>query len=315
MRGRLFLINLLAGLFLLSMALPLQAGAVSSKVIVLLSDEEFAYRQPLSHLEASFGMNLPVYNLHGNVENAPKVMTKVLAEKPELVVALGAKAAYVAKTWSKERPGFAVLFAMVLNWQRYNLLAAPNVAGIAAEVAAGTQLANLSVFSPQLKKLGVIYSDEFTADAIKEIREAAAILGIEIVEEKISHTKEFRLTFKKMSDKVDAFWLLADPLLYTLENVAWLKEQCIKDRLICMGPSSNIARAGILLAVDPDPSSIGEQTASLVRAILDGGREIKQIGVMQPLGTRVILNMRTAREIGLDIDKRRRDFADTVIDY
>ncbi|MEW6429220.1 MAG: ABC transporter substrate binding protein [Thermodesulfobacteriota bacterium] len=315
MRGRPLLINFLLAALGLNLLLAPPAAAGGARVAVLLSDQEHAYQQPLSHMEAALGMRLPVYSLHGDVETAPGIMTELLAGRPELVVAFGAKAAYVAKTWSREQPNLSVLFAMVLNWQRYHLRETARVAGIAAEVSPSTQLANLAMFSPQMKKLGIIYSEEFTADVVREIRETAALLDIEVVAEAIRDPREFQLAYRKMTDRVDAFWLLADPLIYTLENVSWLKEQCIKDRLICIGQSENIAKAGMLLAVDPDPASIGEQAAALVRAVLDGKKSIEQIGVMQPLGTRVILNMRTAREIGLPIDRLRRDFADTVIDY
>lgn len=314
MLGNRFRINIFLGLFVLSLLLPALANA-DGGVAMLLSDEEHAYLQPLPHLEAALGIELPVYNLYGDIENAPRIMAEILAHNPKLIIAFGAKAAYVAKTWCRGLPNLQVLFAMVLNWKRYDLLDSPNVIGIAAEASPGTQLANLSMLSPRLKRIGIIYSAEFTADFVKEAKAAAEILGLQIIAQEIKETRDFKLAYKKMVAKVDGFWLLADPLIYSLENVAWLKDQCIKDRLICIGQSSNIAKAGILLAVDPDPASIGVQAASLARSILNGNRTSEQTGVMQPLGTKVILNMRTAREIGLSIDPRRRDFVDTVIDH
>ncbi len=80
-----------------------------------------------------------------------------------------------------------------------------------------------------------------------------------------------------------------------------------------MGQSDNIVRRGALLAVGIDPNNIGVQAASMARNILKGQKP-KDIGVMPPLGTRLILNMATAKKIGLEINELAKSKASTIIE-
>ena len=100
----------------------------------------------------------------------------------------------------------------------------------------------------------------------------------------------------------------------TLENVHWLKRQCLKDRLICIGQSDNIVRLGMLLAVNPDIPSIGVQAAAIAEDILHYGAKPSKIGVQDPLGTRMTLNAGTAKKIGLTLPDGVLQMADEVLE-
>jgi ABC-type uncharacterized transport system substrate-binding protein len=117
-----------------------------------------------------------------------------------------------------------------------------------------------------------------------------------------------------LASEVDAIWLPTDPVLYTLENIHWLKRQCVKDRLICIGQSDNVVKLGLLLAVNPDIPSIGGQAATLATQILSLGVKPAQIGVQDPLGTRLTLNAKTASKIGVKLANEVLILADEVIE-
>ncbi len=312
MTGKRFISLLLACWLLTAPASTRAAGG--GTVAALLSDDIVAYHQVVEYFKTALAMPVAVYNLDGDVERAPAVMAEVAAIKPACILALGAKAALVSKTWTEKKRRPPVLFALVLNWRRYDLLEAANVAGIAAEVAPGTQLANVLMFVPTIKRVGVIYNKDQSETTIEQARNAAEILGIELVEATIERPEEFERSYRKMAADLDAFWMMADPVVYTLRNVVWLKDRCIRDQIVCIGQSVNIARAGLFLAVEPDLASIGTQAANLVKSILINGTPPQEIGVMPPLGTRVVVNLATARAIGLDLEKTALDLATVVID-
>jgi len=295
--------------------LPLRPayGAGPPVVAALLSDDVLAYHRVLEHFRAAVTMQVKVFNLEGDVERAPEVMQRLAATTPACILALGAKAAVVAKTWTEESGRPPVLFALVLNWRRYGLDRAENLAGIEAEVAYATQLANVKLFLPRIRRIGVIYNEEQSGASMAQARQAANRLDIELVEATIDHPEEFRSAFRRMRDEVDAFWMMADPVAYTLENIAWLKDRCIRYRMVCIGQSANIARAGLLVAVDPDLAAVGIQAANLAKAIVIHHKPPRDLGVMPPLGTRIIVNLRTARAIGLSLDSKALDLATVVL--
>lgn len=319
MNGRLLPISITALLLMLGLGFTVPVCATEAEghapVAILLSDSEEAYTKPVATFSSEVGMPVKEFDLKGDVDNAPARMGDILAIKPALIFALGAKAAYTAKVWTADTPEIPVIFAMVLNWERYGLLdGQDNMAGIASEVDPGTQFINLTIALPNVKRVGVIYSKAHSAETVEHAKRESGRLGLELVEAPINRPMEFRQTYKQIANKIDGYWILADPVVYTLENVAWLEERCTRDRIVCMGPSRNIAELGILLAVNADVSNIGVQAASVAKSILLRQLTPKQIGVMPPLGTRLVLNAKTAERIGLKLNRTALDIASDVID-
>jgi putative tryptophan/tyrosine transport system substrate-binding protein len=275
-------------------------------VVVFLSSDDEAYTRPVDTFIDKINMPVEIINLHGDVENADARMTEILSRDPALIFALGAKAAYIAKleTLKRNRQAVPVVFAMVLNWERYELLkGSDNIAGIATDIDPGTTLANMKMFAPKVKTVGVIYSDAHSSATIKKARRISGILGYELIAEPIKRQKEFRRVFDKMADGIQAYWILTDPVVFSTRNMNWLEKRCVNKRIITIGQSENVVRLGILLGINTDASNIGAQAASMARNIILHDQTPKSIGVMPPLGTSLILNAKTADRIGLEIDQ------------
>lgn len=287
----------------------------AEKIAILLSDEEKAYATPVETFTNEINLPVKVYNLQGNIKNAPSIMAEIFSDSSSLVFALGAKAAYIAKIWTMDRQDVPVVFAMVLNWQRYNLLEGQNnIAGIASDVSPGIQLANMTMFSPDVKRIGVIYSKDHSAQIVSMAKKASKVLELELVAQPIVRPSDFKRVYKEFGKSIDGFWVLADPVIYTIENISWLEKKCLNDNLSCIGQSKNVAKFGMLLAVDPDMHSIGSQSAAISKSILYHNKKPKEIGVMSPLGTKVFLNMLTAEKININISPAAKKLASEIID-
>ena len=284
-------------------------------IVILVSDREEAYSGPIESFTEEVNLPVKIYNLKGDVGRAAEVMTEIINRNPQLIFALGAKAAVISKVWTADHQEIPVVFAMVLNWERYELIGSQsNVAGIAYDVAPGTHLANLSMLSPEINKVGIVYSREYSNQFIESARKSAAILNLKLVEKVIVNPQEFQRAFKGMEDKIDSYWILPDPVVYTLENISWLERRCINDRIICLGPSENVAKLGIVLSVDPDQKNLGSQAASITKSILQNNQKPGRIGVMPPIGTRLFINLKTAKKIGLQVSRNTLDQATKIIE-
>jgi putative tryptophan/tyrosine transport system substrate-binding protein len=298
--------GLILGFVLLALGM-LEASAADTikPVVVLLSSNDEAYTRPVATFTDELRMPVEVFNLHGEVTNAGERMGEILSRNPVLIFALGAKAAYVAKleTLKQGRQDIPVVFAMVLNWERYGLLrGSDNVAGIATDIDPGTHFANLAMFAPEVKKIGVIYSEKHSSGIITKARQSARILGYELITQPIIRRKDFRRAFEEISENIQAYWILADPVVFSTKNMNWLKKRCLKQHIITIGQSANVVRLGMLLGINTDPGDIGIQAASMARNIVLHNQSPKRIGVMPPLGTSLVLNINTANKIGLKIN-------------
>ncbi len=284
-------------------------------VAVLLSDAGPVYEKPLQTFRAAMTMEVRSFDLQGDIRHDPGLKSRIFKDPPALIFALGAKAAYTAKLWTEVRQDVPVLFAMVLNWQKYHLLdGRNNMAGISFEVNPGNQFLSLSLFAPQISRIGVIYSGEYSSELVAEAKKATEMLGLELIERPISSDRYFQRTYKELCQKVDGIWVLNDPVTYTLDNMDWLQRRCIQDHLVCIGQSINLAQIGMLLSVRADTANIGTQAASMVVNILEKNQPPSAIGVMEPLGTTISLNRRTAKRIGLALNQQALNMATEVIE-
>jgi ABC-type uncharacterized transport system substrate-binding protein len=317
MTGRIFLNKIIVLLFVIAWlgAPPMLLAGSEQPIVILISDGEEAYSGPIGSFTEEINLPVEIYNLKGDVGRAPEVMTEIINRKPQLIFALGAKAAVISKVWTADHQEIPVVFAMVLNWERYELIdRQDNVAGIAHEVAPGTHLANLTMLSPEINKVGIVYSREYSSQFIEAARKSAEILNLQLVEKVIEKPQDFQRAFKGLENRIDSYWILPDPVVYTLENISWLERRCINNRIICLGPSENVAKLGIVLSVDPDQKNLGSQAASITKSILQNNRKPGRMGVMPPIGTRLFINLKTAKKIGLQISRNTLDQATKIIE-
>ncbi len=291
---------------------PVPATAAEGSVAILLSDSEAVYEQQASLFNEELGLPVQVFNLHGDLAHDPNLKKKLFAVRPSLIFALGAKAAYAAKLWTQDHQDIPVLFAMVLNWQHYKLLTgSSNIAGVAAEISPGVQFVNMTLFLPSIRRIGLLYSP-LSETIFAQAREAAAVLDLDLVAESVDRSEDFQRAFKRLEGRVDAFWLLNDPVVYTLENVSWLEGRCLKEKLLCVGQTQNLAKMGLALTVNPDLSQIGGQVAAMARNILLHGQKPGEIGVMEPIGTQLLVNSKTVERIELPIPPQVLDMATSI---
>jgi putative tryptophan/tyrosine transport system substrate-binding protein len=302
------------------LALGILGGVAADTVrpiVVLLSSDDEAYTRPVATFTGELRMPVQVFNLHGEVTNYKDRMDEIFSRDPALIFALGAKAAYIAKleTLKRKRQDVPVVFAMVLNWERYELLrGSNNVAGIATDIDPGTQFANLAMFAPEVKKIGVIYSKKHSSGTITKARQEAQVLGYELIVRPITRRKEFRRAFNTISDDIQAYWILSDPIVFSTRNMNWLKKRCLKQCILTIGQSENVVKLGMLLGINTDAGHIGIQAASMARNILLHGQSPKTIGVMPPLGTALVLNIKTAERLGLKINELALGMTNKIVD-
>ncbi|MCB2182957.1 MAG: hypothetical protein KQH63_13065 [Desulfobulbaceae bacterium] len=304
-------------LFLLLMLLPTGAHGRNNNdwIAVLLSDSDPVYVSQTLVFADSVDMEVRTFNLHGDIQKDPTLKERLLADHPSLIFALGAKAAFTAKLWTRNRQDIPVLFAMVINWQQYHLLEGQtNLAGISSEVNPGNQFLSLSMLIPGINKVGVIVGKDFSAHIIDQASQAATMLGIELIVRRIDSSPDYQRTYRELAGQVDSIWVLNDPLTYTIDNLDWLEERCIKDKQVCFGQRRNLAELGFMLSVQADMGNIAAQAASMAINIIQRGQRPADIGIMEPLGVKISVNRSTAESLGIELSSEALALATEVLD-
>ena len=284
------------------------AALGAPRVLVVQSDDLAPYTEPVPAFLDALGEPATVVNLHGRRTDADALLARVRKDPPDVVFALGAKAAYTVRQGLPDTP---VVYTAVMQPERYGIVG-DEVAGIEMTVRPVHYLAQIKTFLPQVEKLGYLRGPTMRESEIEALRWAATEAGIELVIAPVSTPRQVRRTFDELAGRVDALWLHPDRDFLTPESFRTLTAETRRRRMPLLVETDNMVRAGGLFAVMPDPDGIGVQAAGLVKQLLEGTppEQPKQ----HPDQVMVVLNTRTLELAEVAFDRVMLDFVDEVVE-
>jgi len=283
------------------------AGAADAKILVVKSDSLSQYEAPIATFTTSVSEPVVVINIEGSREKGERLLRHAAADGTVTgIFALGTQAAYLSKA---VLPSIPMSFAMVLNWERY-AFAAP-ATGVTVEIPVDVLFTRFRLLLPELKNIGLIYSDEIPEQTLRNARNAAGTLGLRLVEERVRYSDDVSGAYRRIRRSVDALWMPADPVVVTRDNFRYLSERCANDRIAFLAFSENFVRAGALLSISPDYATMGSQAAVLLGRAIASPSAPPQ--VQAPLGSTLVINSEVADSIGLDLNAAVLGMADVVV--
>lgn len=293
---------------LLALLALLPGVARAGGIVALASDDLPAYQAPLAPFQEALGRPVEVIQLDGDKRRALRVAERLQADKPDLIFALGAKAAWLAV---QELPTVPIVHVAVLDPDRYGIQGA-FVTGVGMELPAELVLSQFQLFAPNVESIGLIVSRDNAGPDIEGAIEAARRAGYTVVVRRVNDSSDVRKGFSRLRRQVDALWLLPDPVVVTPENFRTLRDESLRSRMPMLVYSEHLVRAGAFMAVAPDWDAVGRQAAELAGKIL-AGTTAAEIRPVQPDTPRVLLNGDTQEALGLKIDDVLLDFVDEVV--
>jgi putative ABC transport system substrate-binding protein len=199
---------------------------------------------------------------------------------------------------------------MVIDWRRYGL--GEHASGISVELPVDALLTRFKLLLPNLRRLGVIYSDQASSTTHADAGAAAAELGIELVREPVGQSEDVPGAYRRIRSEIDALWMIPDPVVVTHDNFRYLAGRTLHDDVAFLAFSENFVRAGALLSVSPDYATMGSQAAALIDRMV--ASNASPPAVQAPIGSSLVINAATARSLGIDVDMNMLSLADKVID-
>lgn len=279
-------------------------------VSVLRSDDLPAYDAPVEAFVRSLGAPVEVFALKGDRATAQRILSDLAADPPPAVLALGAKAAWMAAR--ELPPTVPVVWAMVREPARYGLDGI-NMTGVRMETPPGLVLAQFQLFAPDARRIGILLSASNSDPFIGEAIQAAKDAGYDVLARRVTNSRDVRRQVVTMMGEVDAIWLLPDPLVVSPSNFHYIRSQAVRARKPVLAYSETLVDAGALICVAADRSAIGKLAAGQVRTILDEHVSPGSLEPVSPDRTRVVLNRDTQDAIGLRVDPSLMDFVDQTV--
>jgi len=278
-----------------------------------------SFRQALRELGYVEGQNIIVEYRHQDrdFERLPDIATELVRLNIDVMVTVTTNAALAAK---KSVGSIPIIFMGVTDPITAGLvesLARPggNSTGITnmAAVLTGKRLEFLKETLPKLSRVAVLWDPQAPGSVPqwKGSQAPAKELDLQLYSMEVSSADNYEAAFKKAIDaRNTAIWVTLNPLANS--NQKLIAELAIKNRLPSICARSDYAESGCLLAYGPSYSIEGRDGARFVDKIIKGARPA-DLPVEQPTKFELVINLNTAKRIGVTIPPSVLNHADKVI--
>jgi putative ABC transport system substrate-binding protein len=190
-----------------------------------------------------------------------------------------------------------------------------NVTGLTLQSLelSGKRLELLKEIFPKLKHVGLVWNigDQSMTLISKQIQTAAPPLGVTLQPFGVRDPNDFGGIFAKMSkNPPDALFSIADRLIDSQRGQ--ILEFGVKSKIPTMFDAAPAVEAGALMSYGPDRAEVSRRAATYVDKVLKGAKPA-DLPVEQPTKFELVINLKTAKQIGLTIPPNVLVRADRVI--
>ena len=248
-----------------------------------------------------------IQNGEGNVAQLYSI-AQILRKKADIIFAIGTQAAQAACNAEKIKP---IIFATVTDPQSAGLLKDDNVCGVTDVINYALQAAMIKDLLPSCKKIALAYNpgEINSVTMVTHMKQELKKADLEVIDVGISTESEIVSGISLAARKADAILIPTDNLLVgAMPTVANLAIKARKPLIASDNPS--VERAA-LASAGVDFCSIGTQAGKIYSDLLKGKRP-RAIGVIKPDNVRIIINTKTAHQLGLQVSEKLKKSAQLI---
>lgn len=146
---------------------------------------------------------------------------------------------------------------------------------------------------------------------LEAIRTAAGTLGVAVMPLEIRRLEDIAAAFEGLKGRADALYVPPDPIL--ISELSRINTLALSARLPTVYGSREYLKAGGLLSYGPDFEHLFGRAADYVNRILRGAKA-GDLPIEQPTRFELVVNVKTAKALGLTIPPSLLQRADQVIE-
>ena len=253
----------------------------------------------------------------GRTESYAEIAAEFVRLKVDIVLAAGTEPAVAAKQATSVIP---IVFSTAGDPVGTGLVASlarpgGNVTGLSnlGSNLAAKRLQLLREVFPNFSRLAVMANAGYSGGVTEmgEIDAAVRTLGIAVVPLMIRRTEDFSPAFEAFKNRAEALYVVGDPLMNL--NRMRINTFALIARLPTMFPQREYVEAAGLMSYGPNFPDLNRRAAEYVDKILRGAKP-GDLPVEQPTKFDLVINLVTAKALGLEIPPTLLARADEVIE-
>jgi putative tryptophan/tyrosine transport system substrate-binding protein len=241
------------------------------------------------------------------VDQVPELAAELVRMNVDVIFAMGSTEVEPTRQATKTIPIVFATHADPVGLGHVASLARPggNITGLTIILTdlVGKQLEILKEAVPQATRIGVLFSPTAPSHrpAVQAVETAGKTLGVQLVMVPMRTVEDFEGAFSTISrEHVGGFLVVASP--DTVSHRERLAELAIKHRLPGMFETKENVEAGGLMSYGPDFNDLVQRAATYIDKILKGAKPA-DLPVEQPSKYELVINLKTAKAIGLTISE------------
>jgi ABC-type uncharacterized transport system substrate-binding protein len=318
----------LCGLTLGTLAAPLAAQGQQTRKVARLgvllfgtpaSDPNLgAFVDGLRELGYVEGRSLALEyrSAEGRPERVRDLALEVASLKPDVIVVLGGDMVPFVRNATSTIPVVMLTSQDPVETGVVASFARPggNVTGVAfvSSETAGKRLQFLKEAVPSLTRVAVLWNPDHPDPEYRDITTAARHLGIHIQSLEVRQPEDFDSAFQSaIPARAEALMVVSSRLMNL--NRPRILQLASKQRILLVTGWAPWARAGGFLSYGPDLDTLVRRAATHVDKILKGAKPA-DLPVEQPTKFELVINMKTAKALGLTIPQSVLGRADQIIE-
>jgi len=253
----------------------------------------------------------------GRIDRLAEIATAFVGLNVKVIVTYGTPGALAAKRATSNIP---IVFALVgdpVGTGVVTTLARPgaNLTGLSNEAVdlPGKRLELVREAVPGLRRIAILGNSSNPSSALEMngVLSLARSLGLEATTFEIRRTDEITPAFEALTGRMDALYVLTDMLV--LDNRVRINTLALGSKLPTMHGARQYVEAGGLMSYGTSYTAQFQRAADYVDKILRGAKP-SDIPVEQPTKFELVVNLTTAKALGLTIPESFLLRADEVIE-
>jgi putative ABC transport system substrate-binding protein len=279
-----------------------------------------AFRQGLRDVGYVEGHNLVILWKFGedSIDRLKILADEIIGSRVDVIFAINTSAAFAAKNATSTIP---IVVTRVSDPIRTGLVASlshpgGNVTGLTtiSEELEGKRLELLREVLPRLARVAVLWNATNPGHSMNvlEMEAAAAQLGLQVFTIGIKRADELPAAIESAADAhAGALFVIDDLVISSYQQIILALTR--KAKLPVISQFRDFAVAGGLMAYGPNNDEMFRRAALFVDKILKGAKPA-DLPVQAPIRFELVINLKTARTLGLDVSPTLLARADEVIE-
>jgi putative tryptophan/tyrosine transport system substrate-binding protein len=253
----------------------------------------------------------------GREERFNEIAAEFVRRKVDVILTVSTSAIVAAKRATSVIP---IVFAAAGDPVGIGLVASlarpgGNLTGLSLQAPdlAGKRLELLGEVVPGLRRVAILANVDTRIGVLQmtEVRATARTLGLEAVPLEIRRAEEITPLLQGLGRRADALYVSPDPVMITNRNL--INTLALGERLPTMHDFREYVEAGGLMSYGPNLADLFRRSADYVDKILRGAKP-GDIPIEQPTKFDLIINVKTAKALGIEVPPSLLARADAVIE-